>query len=256
MSVRNVVQRLKSSQGCNVGTLTLFECVDDWCRKNDVRSVEFAAAGGIPAVVQVMRAENYSLDIQTKACETLKYLARNESNLPLIVVVGGITAVLTAMSQYPRSVKLQTVALGALKYLSAHEDTRTEIIMDDGLDLILSAMQNHQGHSAVQRHAVAILETLEWVGIDPRAVSVLFACIRRHGRECHLQAHALSILRRILDTNIDDEKDARNAIEEVLSVLGAERGIEKSGVPEVSSGHSNRQVDVTEEKKKSGREAL
>ena len=219
MSVLNIVRRLKNSEGCDMSTLTYLECIDDWCLKDDVQSVEFAAAGGIPAIIESMRVATSSLDIQTKACETLKYLASNKSNLPLIVVVGGITSVLTAMSRYPNNIKLQTVALGALKHLSAHQDTRTEIVMDDGVDVILSAMQRHQGHSTIQRHAIAILETLEWIEIDPVAVSALFACIRRHTREGQLQAHALSVLRRLLDTSTDEEKGARNAIEEILSVL-------------------------------------
>jgi hypothetical protein len=219
-SVRNIVHRLKNCHGVDLSFPVYLECIDDWCLRDDIRGVEFAASGGIPAILHAMRAANEHPEMQAKACETLKYLASIKSNQPLIVVMGGVTAVLTAMSQYPNHVKIQTFAMGALKHLCGYEGTGDEIISEDGVDVILAAMQRHKDHAALQKHACAILESVDWTEVDPIAVSTLFSCIRCHPKEGELQAHAMKVLRHILQRNTDDASSGvRSAVEQIVFVL-------------------------------------
>lgn len=222
MSVRNIVHQLKTCRGADLSLPVFLECIDDWCLKDDVRSVEFAASGGIPAIIHAMRATNSHPDLQAKLCETLKYLASNSSNLPLIAVVGGIHAVFAAMSKYPNNAKIQTIALGTLKHLCDFEGTADEIMLADGVEAILSAMHRHRDQVALQKHACSVLEALDWIEVDAFAVSVLFECIQRHTREGQLQSHALKVLRLILDKNVCNEETSgiRMAIEEMLTILG------------------------------------
>lgn len=220
MSVRNIVHRLKNCTGNDLSILIFLECVDDWCLRDDLRSIEFSAAGGISAIVHTMRVTAGNPNIQAKSCETLKYLAINKSNQPLITVVGGIETTLTAMSAYPNNTKIQIAALGALKHLCTYEGTSDEIVIYDGLDIILEVMHRHQGHSAIQRHACAVLQKLDWTEAGPFGVSVLFSCIRHHIGEGELQTQAILVLQRVLDKTANDNNSGpRRAIQGILSVL-------------------------------------
>ena len=137
----------------------------------------------VKQVLQKMRAEPASAEVQHDGCTELVILAAdNDDNKTAIAAAGGIPVVLAAMKAHTGHVDVKGKGCFALRNLAVNADNQTAIAAAGGIPVVLAAMKAHKGHVDVQEHGCCALGNIGWS--DP----TLQKCIEDEGGVVVVQA--------------------------------------------------------------------
>ncbi len=105
---------------------------------------DIVRAGGLKAILRVMKEYHDAVDIQDLSCQALSNLAfENDKTRLVIAQLGGISAILTAMTTHLNDEDLQYHALQTLWRLTFNDWVRDKIVKMGTVDAIRQAMATH-----------------------------------------------------------------------------------------------------------------
>jgi hypothetical protein len=101
-------------------------------------------AGGLKAILRIMKEYHDSSVIQNLGCQLLSNLAYENDKIRVVAAqLGGILAIITAMKAHRHEEQLQWHALQALWRLSLNDWVRDSIVKKGGADIIRQTMDDH-----------------------------------------------------------------------------------------------------------------
>jgi hypothetical protein len=119
------------------------------------------AAGGVKAIVFVLRAWAYSEDhepIQEIGCSALEALAEsNERNRMLIGDGGGVEVLLDAMVRRHAGPSLHHTCMSALAALALEDANKTRIVDSRGIEYVVDTMESTMSQVGVQEAGCRVL---------------------------------------------------------------------------------------------------
>jgi len=155
----------------------------------------------VKQVLQKMRAEPASAEVQHDGCTELVILAAdNDDNKTAIAAAGGIPVVLAAMKAHTGHADVQRRGCGALGSLAVNADNKTAIAAAGGIPVVLAAMKAHTGHADVQCQGCRALGNLAANADNQTAIAaaggipVVLAAMKAHKGHVDVQEHGCCAL--------------------------------------------------------------
>jgi hypothetical protein len=121
---------------------------------------DFGAAGGVQAVVDLMRAHPESKDVQRHACAALSHLAKDHAgNRALGAAAGALPAVVAAMKAHLWSKDVLWNGCGALLYLvTDHAGNRAMAREQGGVEAVAAFVRCGVGDGSCARRVLKVLD--------------------------------------------------------------------------------------------------
>jgi hypothetical protein len=199
----------------------------------DACSLAVAAAGGLHAAINAMRAFAASAAMQTVACRAFRKMLRPDANKTAAAAAGCITAVLSAMQTHGNDPDLHVEACEVLCCLTELPENDVLLAADAGaVPTLLATLQVHLMREDVQKSACAALHNVTLTNIRNRelawnlgAIATVLTTMRAHCLVEGVQELACAALCNLKllgeDAEIQSKAGIAGAIETVLSAARA-----------------------------------
>ena len=145
-----------------------------------------AAAGGIEAVVEAMKAHLSNPDVQHQGCGALGNIAVNADNNVLVAKAGGIGAVVEAMKAHPSIADVQHRGCGALMSIAGNADNEVLVARAGGIEAVVGAMKAHPSNADVQWDGLGALVNIGW-----SSTKICQCIVNAGGKDMVMQAQSL-----------------------------------------------------------------
>jgi hypothetical protein len=191
-------------------------------------ALALAAAGGLRAVLDDMRAFPSSASVQEAACGALHRITRPDENTVAAGSSGGIEALVAAMSAHGAHAGVQERACGALANMAANADNKAKAGSTGAIEAVVAAMNAHGAHAHVQVYACWALRSMAVIADNQAkagstgAIEAIVAVMNAHGAHAGVQEHACWALANIAANAATHVKaGSSGAIEAVVAAMSA-----------------------------------
>lgn len=177
--------------------------ISDLTKRNKKNCRIFVQELGIgPAIMNALRAQRSSVDVQIQACEALSNLSLNSKNQRILgQELHGCEEVLASMQEHGTSESFQTIACRALEMLALDEQNRILLVQNlNGCEILLSAMKLHQGSARLQSSAYGALWNMshdsrnrEIIGQDLDIINEVVIGMRTHRDNANVQKNGCGL---------------------------------------------------------------
>ena len=152
------------------------------------------------AVVEVMKANKQSADIQKEALKNLSNLLLSPDQYADIFSIGALEATVAAMRSHPQNQDLQVFGCRAIWNLSATPENQLKLVSVGALDVILAAMTSFSNDAEIQEKALAALSNLgasernQGRLIEREVVEKIVEAMNNHSEDSHVQSKACAAI--------------------------------------------------------------
>lgn len=168
---------------------------------NDIEVTEIMASRQnlVPIVIEVMQANDWDLEVVSRAVNLLAVMSYAKSVQPLIAQLDGIQVLLAAMEQHGTSEEVLSSAQLAMTNLAGNEESRTAIRNMEGVSTILTLLESNVTQ---KEYVVEVLKTLTRLCSDDqlsssvasRGMHIIMGAIDRYNRDPDFLSVAFRLL--------------------------------------------------------------
>jgi hypothetical protein len=181
-------------------------------------ALALAAAGGLQAVLDVMRAHPSSAAVQEAACVAVLQITHSaDENKVAAGGAGAIEAVISTLNAHASHPGVQVYACWALANMATNDDNQAKAGCAGAFEAVIAAMNSHGAHAGLQEAACWALANLA-ANVDNEAkagsagaIETAVTAMNAHGANAGVQLYACEALKNICWTRCDLRSRARAA---------------------------------------------